>query len=86
MEKRIKQDILCITNTKMPFNKKTPTVVNGYDKEIDISNYKIERLFIYVTYGDDVYKVVKIDNNKLKDGLNIKDYLLGSTKKKPTVK
>jgi hypothetical protein len=50
---------------KMPFNKKSPTISKGDDLEIDLSNYKIEGLFIKVSYDDDMYKVINIDDNKI---------------------
>jgi len=50
---------------KMPFNKKTPTVISGKDVEIDISDYKVEGLFINVTFDNEVYKIINIDNNQI---------------------
>ncbi len=50
---------------KMPFNKKTPTIANGFDKNIDLSNYKIDGLFISIIYDNDLFRVISIDNNQI---------------------
>ncbi|WP_443633531.1 hypothetical protein ABXT64_01000 [Candidatus Marifrigoribacter sp. Uisw_064] len=50
---------------QMPFNKKTPTIKKGNDVEIDMSNYIIDGLFINVTYDNEQFKIINIDNNQI---------------------
>lgn len=49
---------------QMPFNKKTPTI-STTSKVVDLSNYKIEGLFITTVYDKEVYRIVSIDADRV---------------------
>ena len=65
---------------KMPYNKKTPNIINAYNKKIDISNYLIDNFFIFVKYNDELLKVISIKDNEMilmtKDKRRIINYVI----------
>ena len=49
----------------MPFNSKTPTTTSGNNVTIDLSNYRVDGLFIKMIYKNEIYRVINIDNNQI---------------------
>jgi len=45
---------------KMPFNKKTPTIVKGSHEVVELKNYTKEGIFMFIRFNDEQYRIANI--------------------------
>ncbi len=50
---------------KMPYNKKTPTIIAGKMTPVNLKNYTIEGLHVFVEYEGDKFRVLSADLNQV---------------------